>query len=439
MWGRRGPADAAATKEAAKAERQRALSAVEDLLRRAEWEGLSEAERATLLSAYATLDMSGPHSASPMSGRAADVVFQEWVAKLVAPRFQEEVAAVVRGWLDAASPDSHLFVGGSAGQGRRSLVASLARQAMAQRPAPPEYCYVPQPAAMDRPMILELPSGAGKAFTKALQEALNTVGQEPDSDDHTDENAARAARTQQVAATFDALAGTAPAQAGDYLTQLRAAIETALASDDGLPFANGDAPIWYAVSNSADAASDRAGSGAPVVLASLVQTELVDALLRANGGVLVLSAADLLLVNGAWPTLFSALAARALPLKDGWPSLPLAVRVVAVGPGDAYRGLLESSDDFSRLFRYEVWTNPLVDWTRETEAAYACLADGVTRRYALPAFDLSGVARLIEEGARRAFNLNRTHLTTDLLLLHDLVVEAGRAAQGRSATVTTGG
>jgi predicted ATP-dependent protease len=45
---------------------------------------------------------------------------------------------------------------------------------------------------------------------------------------------------------------------------------------------------------------------------------------------------------------------------------------------------------------------------------------------------------LVEEGARRAGNLNRTHLTTDLLLLHDLVVEAGRGTQARAAVATTG-
>src|SRR5262249_45493087 len=158
------------------------------------------------------------------------------------------------------------------------------------------------------------------------------------------------------------------------------------------------------------------------VVASLGQADLTDVLLRANGGVLVLQAADLM-DGGAWSTLAGALKARGVAIKPGWPLLPLSTRVVLVGTNGPYDALTGNTEDFARLFRYEVWCNWDVPWTREGEAAYAALADGVSTRHGLPRFDATGVARLVEEGARRAEGFNRTRLSANLLWLHDLAVE----------------
>jgi predicted ATP-dependent protease len=129
---------------------------------------------------------------------------------------------------------------------------------------------------------------------------------------------------------------------------------------------------------------------------------------------------------------------HSLALKSGWPPLPLAVRVILVGTSGAYNALVQNTEDFARLFRYEIWCNWDVAWSRETESAYAALADGVAVRYSLPKLDPTGVGRLVEEAARRSEGLNRTRLSTNLLLLHDLVVEAARAAQARGAALASG-
>jgi predicted ATP-dependent protease len=178
-------------------------------------------------------------------------------------------------------------------------------------------------------------------------------------------------------------------------------------------------------------------SGAPVVSASLAQADLTDVLMRANGGVLVLQAADVADAS-TWGTLAGALRLGQLTLKAGFPPLPLNVRVVLVGSGDVYNALDSSSEDFGRLFRYEAWCNYDAVWTREVEAAYATLADGVANRHRLPKLDASGVARLIEECARRTDGLNRSRLTTSLLVPHDIAVEAGRLAQSKGLPATTG-
>ena len=244
-------------------------------------------------------------------------------------------------------------------------------------------------------------------------------------------------RLQAIAKAFDDLASSAPDSTRDYLTRLRAAFETLSGVDKPLPFDSDDPPVAHVTPSADDLPGAASGMGAPVVVASLAQTELTDALLRANGGILVLQAAELLDAS-TWGSLATALRARGLSLKSGWPLLPLNVRVVLVGTNGAYGALMQNTEDFARLFRYEVWCNWDVAWTRETESAYAALADGVAVRYGLPRFDPTGVGRLVEEAARRSDGLNRTRLSTNLLLLHDLAIEAARAAKARGAALTSG-
>ncbi len=57
----------------------------------------------------------------------------------------------------------------------------------------------------------------------------------------------------------------------------------------------------------------------------------------------------------------------------------------------------------------------------------------MAQRYSLPPLDPSGVARLVEEGARRVLDRQRTRVTADLVTLHDLAVEAGRLALARAS------
>jgi hypothetical protein len=419
-WGQRGRGSASA-KDA-----PRALSSIDDLFRHAEWDRLPDETRAALLSPYQALDVTKGGAAD---GRAAQNAQQDWVADLTSRCFQQEIADVMRTWLALETADAHLFVGGGAGLGRRSQVTALARSIMAHKPAPPDYCYVPDPDALGRPLLLAVPARSGEQFLQSLARALFTLARAFSDDDVPTER-----HGDLVNAAFDTLSA-APAEAQAYLARLRAAI---LAKDELPPVGGDDMPIGLAASRITDAASDGTSSGAPVVAISLLQSDLNKGLMRANGGLLVLPAMDLLVVNGAWQTLFAALTAREVPYQDGWPPLPLNVRVVLVGQGAAYAGLKESSGAFYRLFRYEVWNNPRIHWSNESEATYAALADGVARRYDLPPVDASCVARLVEEGARRVDNLNRTHLSTDLVLLHDMVAEAGRVARGRSASVTTG-
>ncbi len=243
------------------------------------------------------------------------------------------------------------------------------------------------------------------------------------------------ARLQLIADQFAPVVDAAPDAARGYLDSLQATLEQRSGGD--LPFSSDDVPVAHVSPVPDDLLGTPGGQGAPVVVVSLGQNDLTDVLLRANGGVLVLQAPDVL-DSSTWSTLSDALKMRSLVLKQGWPAIPLTVRTVLIGSGGAYNALASNTEDFTRLFRYEVWCNWDVAWNRDAEATYAMLADGVSKRHGLPPFDPSGVARLVEEGGRRVDGLNRTRLSTNLLLLHDLALEAGRLARARGSAATTG-
>ena len=139
MWGRRKGLDTVEPATQVKSARTnggpRAISTLDELLRHAEWEGMTEGERTTLLAPVQGTQPPAFADGSALPDRDADRQLQSWVAQLVGTRFQPEVAGVVRAWIETGAPDGHLYVGGRIGQGRTSVVASLARQAMASRPA----------------------------------------------------------------------------------------------------------------------------------------------------------------------------------------------------------------------------------------------------------------------------------------------------------------
>jgi hypothetical protein len=433
----------ATAKVASSAVGPRALSASEELLRRADWERLSDDERAALLRSFRPFPVPSGADATGDPAAIPDSDVQDWVANLVAAGFQAEPAQLIHAWLEHPASDVHLYVGGDAGQGRNSLVASFARQAMARRPAPPDYCYIPEPSSLGEAYLLALPAGTGEAFAKAIDQTLRTLtsawaGDGDDNGSGASSPAPRPPLGQMVAQAFAPLEQSAPPSARPYLQRLRAAFDALATASSDLPVSYDDMPTWLVRSGASVAVGSGARSSAPVVAGTLIRDKLDDLLIHANGGVLILPATDLLVVDGAWLDCSAALTSRSMQIKSSWPPLPLTVRVALVGDSAAYNALANAPGDFGRLFRYEARCNPTADWTPASEAAYATLAAGVARRHGLPDFDPSGVARLVEEGARRVDSLNRSHLSTDLLLLHDLALEAGQAAQTRGGATTAG-
>jgi predicted ATP-dependent protease len=477
-WGRRDATEAgAAQRPGADPARPRqtaspgAFTAVDDLIRRAAWGQLAGSERTTLLAPYAALaaplpaspGTTGTSAAAPLD-RLEDPATQAWVCDLVAAHLQAPAASVIRTWLADGAPTAHLYAYSmvNPGRGRTSTVATLARRAMALRPAPPDYCYVPDPDIPSHSWVLALPTGTGSAFVESLGNALRQIvgsWEKPrerarrDGDDADDDLDDAALRTRLITRGLEAIQDGIPDVARPYLARLGAAL-TALTRVTTTPqIADPDDPAGRVLVPAVQVASAAAGENpattggvasatphAPVIVASLARMRLNEALLRANGGILILLAADFVdrdQLTSEWAPLRAVLQSGALPLRGhGEPAIPITTRVALIGSYAPVR-VLERAEGFSRLFRYKARFEDDTAWTPDAEAVYAAFSDGVARHYAIPPFDAAGIARLVEEGARRSVRQHRARLTTDLLVLRDLALEAGRQAQTQAKASAT--
>ena len=159
------------------------------------------------------------------------------------------------------------------------------------------------------------------------------------------------------------------------------------------------------------------------------------ALHRANGGFLILDAADILTNMFAWSALMRALSTRqvrienlgeqysALPTASLTPAaVPLRLKVVLVGSPLLYQVLYNVDEEFRELFKVRVDFAPEVEWTDESLASYAAFISRRISEKGLKHFDRSAVARVVEEAAR--WRENQRKLSTRLRDLDDLATEA---------------
>lgn len=167
------------------------------------------------------------------------------------------------------------------------------------------------------------------------------------------------------------------------------------------------------------------------------------ALHRANGGYLVLDAKEVLSRPFAWGALKRTLLTG--ELRPGDPGaelglatpetleprpLPARLKVVLVGEAGVYYLLRALDPDFEQLFKVKVDFAPRMDRTPETERAYARWVAARCEDLGLPAFEVGAVARLVDEGSRRADHQGK--LTTRLRDVEDLIVEAAWQAGGEA-------
>lgn len=164
------------------------------------------------------------------------------------------------------------------------------------------------------------------------------------------------------------------------------------------------------------------------------------ALHRSNGGFLILDAADVLTNPFAWDALVRSLSTRqvrienlgeqysAVPTASLSPApVPIHLKVVLVGTPALYQLLFQLDEEFRELFKVRVDFAPEVDWTDETNAAYASFVRRCIDERALRQFDAGAVARVIEEAAR--WRESQRKLSTRLRDLDDLVTESSYWAE----------
>jgi lon-related putative ATP-dependent protease len=174
------------------------------------------------------------------------------------------------------------------------------------------------------------------------------------------------------------------------------------------------------------------------------------ALHAANGGYLLIDARKLLLSPFAWEALKRALKARAIHIEQ--PSeatgfslistqsldpdpIPLDVRVVLFGDRELYYMLSAYDPDFAGLFKVQADFDDTIARSAENDNAYARVIASIVKEHGLKPFDASGVARIIDEGARLADD--REKLSIEIGRIADIVREADYWSSQAKRKLTT--
>ena len=164
------------------------------------------------------------------------------------------------------------------------------------------------------------------------------------------------------------------------------------------------------------------------------------ALQRANGGYLVLRAADVLKDANAWDALKRALLARQIVIEDPGTRvqmfstrtlesepIPLDVKVMLLGTPHLYYDLYHYDEEFARLFKVKAEFASEMARTPENEQAYALFVRARCVEHNLPPFDAGAVAQIVEYGSRAVED--QTKLSTQFGDIADLIIEAAHWAR----------
>jgi lon-related putative ATP-dependent protease len=186
------------------------------------------------------------------------------------------------------------------------------------------------------------------------------------------------------------------------------------------------------------------------------QSVRAGSLLRANGGFLVLEARDVLAEPGAWRVLVRTLRTGRLeivPQDLAIPymravvkpePIPIKVRVILVGDPWVFDLLDRGDPDFGHLFKVLADFDHEIPRDDEALVQYAGVLARLVREERLPHFDRTGLAALVEHGARIAAHKDK--LTTRFARIADIAREAAYVATRRvketltsdAATLVTG-
>lgn len=172
------------------------------------------------------------------------------------------------------------------------------------------------------------------------------------------------------------------------------------------------------------------------------------ALLRANGGYLVVEAEDVLQQPLAWDALKRALMNREATIEDAadWlgvtsvrtirpEPVPLTLKVILVGEPWTYYLLHELDPDFRELFRVRADFDVRMARTAQNEEEFVRFVCRVCQEERLRPFDRTALAALVEYASRLAEDQEKISIEFGILI--DVVREANYwAGEEEAATVT---
>lgn len=159
------------------------------------------------------------------------------------------------------------------------------------------------------------------------------------------------------------------------------------------------------------------------------------ALHRANGGYLILDILDVLKKPFSWEVLKRSLKNREITIESMMESLgafvtrtlepepiPLDIKVVLVGNPYFYYLIYELDPEFKELFKVKADFASFMPWEEKTIYQYAQFINMVCEEEELRHFDASGVAKVVEYGARLVDDQNK--ISTRFGEIVDLVRQA---------------
>ncbi|MFA7288109.1 MAG: ATP-binding protein [Melioribacteraceae bacterium] len=158
------------------------------------------------------------------------------------------------------------------------------------------------------------------------------------------------------------------------------------------------------------------------------------ALLRANGGFLILNALDSFSENGVWKALKRVLLYGKLEIQDlasmyqFSPSvlkpepIDIECKIILVGNNYIYSVLSNYGDDFNKIFKVKADFDYEIERNEQSIFEYARLIKKLIEQEKLLEFDKTAVARITEYGAKYSGRQNK--LTTRFAYIADLVRES---------------
>jgi lon-related putative ATP-dependent protease len=164
---------------------------------------------------------------------------------------------------------------------------------------------------------------------------------------------------------------------------------------------------------------------------------------RANGGYLVLPAEDVIRNPFAWESLKRCLHNRQVTIEEPFEKpviitkslrpepIPLDVKVILIGRSEIYQLLLAFDEHFSELFKVKADFDTQMDWTQEHIQQYAGFVGELCVTQNLTHLDPSGLARVVEHGARLAEDQQK--LSTRFGEIADVIKEANYYARQEKA------
>ena len=165
---------------------------------------------------------------------------------------------------------------------------------------------------------------------------------------------------------------------------------------------------------------------------------------QANGGYLILQAADILKNFQVWDTLKRTLRNREVVIESVFRNLnlggavtldpqpiPIEMKVILIGEPHLYDLLYQYDDDFRKLFKIRADFDTEVDRSRKYMDNYASFISSACYRDNLKHFDRTAVARIVEHSSRLADDQNK--LSTLFNQIGEVVVEAATWADVEGA------